>query len=120
MMAQERTDQISGVVQRGRWGEEEGRVVVDAWRRSGKSLRRFATEHGITPWRISRWAGRLKAWPGGRTRFYPVRLLPTNGREPSEALEVVLVDGRRVRVPAGFAAEDLARLLAVLKREGAC
>lgn len=35
--------------------------------------------------------------------------------ERPEAIELVLVDGRRVRVPEGFAAEDLERVLAVLE-----
>jgi hypothetical protein len=41
-------------------------------------------------------------------------------REETEPLEVVLGNGRRVRVPAGFAAEDLQRVLDVLERRTAC
>jgi hypothetical protein len=48
-------------------------------------------------------------------RFHPVRLVGGKEGEHREAIEVVLVDGRRVRVPAGFAAADLERVLAVLE-----
>ena len=48
-------------------------------------------------------------------RFHPVRLVGGNAGEGGEAIEVVLVDGRRVRVPAGFVASDLERVLAVLE-----
>lgn len=35
-------------------------------------------------------------------------------------MEVVLVDGRSVRVPAGFATEDLRRILIVLEGRDEC
>jgi hypothetical protein len=36
------------------------------------------------------------------------------------AIEVVLLDGRRVRVAAGFAADDLERVLRVLEDRRQC
>lgn len=117
-MAQRRSGAISGVFEKSYWREADGRAVVDAWERSGKSVSSFAREHGVEPHRVSRWASRLKARDGS-VRFHPVRLVegPRGGERP-DAIEVVLVDGRRVRVLDGFAAEDLERVLAVLEGRG--
>ena len=115
-MAQRRADGISGIVQKRYWREADGRAVVTAWQRSGKPLSIFARDHGVEPGRISRWASRLGARSRRTVRFHPVRLVEARrGGDRREAIEVVLVDGRRVRVPEGFAAEDLERVLAVLE-----
>lgn len=115
-MAEQGRRGISGVFGKSYWREPEALAVVDAWERSGKSLSRFAREHGLVPNRISRWASRLKAGSGGGMRFHPVRLVEGHrGGERPDAIEVVLADGQRVRVPAGFAAADLERVLAVLE-----
>lgn len=116
-MAQRRKDGVSAVVQKGYWREADARAVHTAWQRSGKSLSSFAREHGVDPKRISRWAAWLGARSSGRVRFHPVRLVTARpAGEGREAIEVVLLDGRRVRAPEGFAAEELERVLAVLAR----
>ena len=49
-------------------------------------------------------------------RFHPVRLREAEPLDPKAGpMEVVLVNGRRVRVPQGFVAEDLARVLEVVE-----
>jgi hypothetical protein len=116
-MARRRTNGIVAVVEKRYWREAEGRAVVTAWQRSGETLSRFARVHGLKAERVSRWAARLAAGTSEAVRFHPVRLVEPQrgGGEKREALEVLLVDGRRVRVPEGFAAEDLARVLTVLE-----
>jgi hypothetical protein len=52
--------------------------------------------------------------------FHPVRMVCEGEPSVRAAVEIVLVDGRRVRVGSGFAAEDLARALAVLEARRAC
>jgi hypothetical protein len=103
------------------WREAEARVVVEGWRRAGEPLGRFAKRHGVDPRRLSRWASRLEASAAARVRFHPVRL---TARAPASradgAIEIDLGSGRCVRVPGGFEAEDLRRVLAVLKEEGPC
>jgi hypothetical protein len=118
-MAQRRRDGIGAVAQKRYWREAEGRAVITAWQRSGESLSSFARVHGVKPQRIVWWAARLKAGTSEPVRFHPVRLVELrrrSGDDRREAIEVVLADGRRVRVPEGFAAEDLARVLTVLER----
>jgi hypothetical protein len=115
-MAQRRTESVLEVAQQRYWREADARAVITAMEQSGRSLSRFAREYGLKRSRISRWATRLKARPTGPLRFHPVHLIEARSEgKVQDPIEVVLVDGRRVRVPAGFAAADLARVLGVLK-----
>ena len=54
-------------------------------------------------------------------RFHPVRLREAEPLDPKAGpMEVVLVNGRRVRVPQGFVAEDLVRVLEVVEGGVSC
>jgi len=54
-------------------------------------------------------------------RFHPVRLVEPEHRDPRPGtIEVVLLNGRRVRVPQGFRVEDLVRVLEVLEGRVSC
>lgn len=104
------------------WRAEDARVAVEAWRRSGETRSAFARRHGIDPWRLRRWTRKLEGAERKQSdesvRFYALRVVAeaSGGRGPqgAEPIEIVLAEGSRVRVPAGFAAEDLERVLAVL------
>jgi hypothetical protein len=117
-----------------RWREAQARPVVQAWRTSGLALSRFAADHGVSPSRLSRWARRLgtqqpvkprelergcASASGRKLRFHRVDLVGSE-RGHSDVIEVVLRDGRRVRLPAGFSAEDLGRVLEVLEQREQC
>jgi hypothetical protein len=113
-MAQRKRDRLVEVFRKSYWREADARAVVEAWQRSGEPISSFARRHGLQPHRLCRWGSRLR----GRVRpvrFHPVRIVGGEGGGHREAIEVVLVNGRRVRVPAGFAAADLERVLAVLE-----
>ena len=116
-MSRRGTEGISSVVQRRRWKESEGQLVVTAWKQSGKPMTVFAREHGLVVQRLSRWVARLGRSSNGRVRFHRVQLVG-GLRGTSAAIEVALVDGRRVVVPEGFAAEELERVLGVLEGRG--
>lgn len=113
-MAKRKGTGLQEVFQKGYWREGDARAAVEAWQRSGQPMSSFAGRHGVQPRRLSRWASRLEG-KGRPVRFHPVRIVGGNGGEHRESIEVVLVDGRRVSVPAGFAAADLERVLAVLE-----
>lgn len=117
-MAGERNRAVERVAGLGYWRAADARVVVEAWRRSGEPVSEFAGRYGIHPGRLRRWAGQLEE----PVRFHPVRLVgrEEHRRRSGEAIEVVLGDGCSVRVPPGFAAEDLERVLSVLARGPAC
>jgi hypothetical protein len=95
--------------------------VVEAWERSGEDLTRFAAKQGLARQRIWRWAEKLGTRPA--VSFHPVRMTGASHRTErgaAEAIEVVLVDGRRVRLPEGFAARELERVLEILEGRASC
>jgi len=97
------------------WQAEDARVVVEAWKESGERLTAFARRYGIKPRRLSQWANRLEV-PSEEIRFHPVRVVQAPSEELSQRnpIEIVLGEGYSVRVPPGFAAQDLERVLGVL------
>lgn len=117
-MADKERAAVKRVAGRRYWRGSEARVVVDAWRASGEGLAAFARRYGIQPRRVSRWARELEE-RGEPVRFHPVQVVGQGERVRGEEsrIEIELGDGATVRVSAGFAAEDLARVLEVLGSE---
>jgi transposase-like protein len=91
----------------------EAREALEALARSGESLAAFAVREGLSPERLYRWRAKLS-----RTAFVEVSSegLSTSG---GGVFEVVVGEGRVVRVPPDFVAVALRRLLVVLE-EGRC
>ena len=113
--------EIRELAKRGYWREAQARVVVTGWLQSGKTLAAYAEGHGVDPARLSRWVKRLQGGEAPAVRFYPVRLKEEKGAgEAGSTIEIELRDGRRIRVPRGFAAEDLRRVLVVLGEGETC
>ena len=110
---------IAAVVGRRYWRKAEARVVVEAWRASGESLARFARRHGLGAPRIAWWARPVEGRTPAPVHFHPVRLA-TRDAGGGAAIKVHLVGGHRVRVPPGFPAADLQRVLAVLEAGTPC
>jgi hypothetical protein len=98
--------------------------LLGRWERSGLTLAAFARRAGIAPGTLAWWRHTLRA--GERTsakgKFLELPVLrPLPGPRPAPGpFEVVFGDGMRVRVPAVFDAEALARLLAVVVGRRAC
>ena len=103
------------------WRKDDARLVLDAWRRSGQTMSAFARLYGIQYERLARWKRRLRGEPNGEpgeaVRFHPVRVRPVarQSHDSVDRIELVLSKGRSIRVPHGFDAEDLRRLLAVVE-----
>jgi hypothetical protein len=116
-MAPNKDEAIMRIGERQRWREADARVVVGAWRRSGESLSQFAGRYGLRGERISRWVSRIEKPESSGPSFHQVRLVEAQDRwdDGGERIEVVLTDGRTVRLPHGFAAEDLHKVLRVLE-----
>jgi hypothetical protein len=115
-MAAKNTEMVKKIAERQRWRAEDGRVMVEAWRRSGESLSAFASRHGLRGERISRWSSRFRKGEREGLSFHQVRLVEFPGRcQPDGKIEVMLADGRSVRVPHGFAPEELQKVLRVLE-----
>jgi hypothetical protein len=103
---------------------------VRRWRRSGQTAREFAESAGINAGTLAYWAWRLKGEgkAKGREEKLPKRRprdsIASVGkrnfvelivdRPDDGGFELELGDGRRLRIPTGFDAAVLGRLLSVL------
>ncbi|MCP5020799.1 MAG: hypothetical protein GY930_03390 [bacterium] len=82
-----------------RWNEAQARVVVEALRRSGLSVREFAGRHGLHEVRVQRWHKRLGQAERGEAR---TGFVPAVVRLPEPAGTAA---GVTVRLPDGVAIE---------------
>jgi hypothetical protein len=125
-------DKYRAIVERPRWTEAEGRIAVDAWRRSGQSLDVFSRKSGISTWRLKAWSKRLdsgrpdKPSSSGtvvRGRSRSIDLVPavmTSASGGTPAVVIRLPDGLEVEVrDERVDAKEPGRLVAELRRGGA-
>ena len=99
---------------------------MERWRGSGLTAGEFARKHGVREQTLRWWKWRLGSEPheGGALRpartpsedVSPLTFVEMMAGMPSEPLEVVLASGVRIRVPSGFDASTLERLLDVVER----
>ncbi len=109
------------------WSQGEAREVLQAWAASGLTMAEYARAHGLSEKRLWYWRKRLKGlgFEPERTLdaqaapFAPVRVVPSHP-EGRCCFEVVLSSGMTVRVPGGFEAVELKRLLEVVVSCGPC
>jgi hypothetical protein len=114
-----RTRGLAKLAGRSYWREDDARRIVDGWRESGDPVSVFAARLGIDPRRVARWARRLADRPHEAFRFVPVRVVDDRP-DTRASIDIELGHGRRVRVAAGFAADDLRRVLAILDERVPC
>jgi hypothetical protein len=100
--------------------ERQWRRRIDQWRESRLSVRAFCAQHGLSPASFYHWRRVLARRAAEQPVFVPVQVVADAMPVQASALEVVLADGRAVRVAPGFDAATLRRLLAVLEGEGPC
>jgi hypothetical protein len=127
-------DRYAEIAQRQRWTETEGRIAVDAWRRSGQSLEVFSVESGISTWRLKAWSKRLdaakaptnaKRASAGRKRqalrFVPAVITSSRGVGAGVPTIVIrLPDGIEVELRGdGVELDKIGRVVAQLRRAGA-
>lgn len=109
-----------------RTSPEEWRSRIEQWRGSGLTAEKFAAELGINAGTLKFWAYKLnkaKREASGqvassKTRRSAAASSFVEVRTASEScFEIELENGRRLRVPNGFEAEALERLLGLLERK---
>jgi transposase len=101
---------------------EHWRRLIERWRRSGRSVRDFCEHHGIAIPSFYAWRRRLQQddpladapQPPAAVTFLPVHV-QTEPSDQQPPLELVLTDGRCLRIPPRFDANALRVLLAVLE-----
>jgi hypothetical protein len=98
---------------------------VSEWRRSGKTSKEFASETGVHPATLLWWSTKLRTERGvaraagsdleaaGGFEQWPI--VEVRAGVNDDRFELELGGGRRLRIPPGFDAETLGRLLAVLR-----
>lgn len=117
--------ELTAVLAKGYWRDADARVVVDAWRSSGLSRARFASEVGCSKKRLDRWAARLKDRSGRAARGDGMVLGVRQSGEDVRFVELVrpaapapqidIAIGRAVvRVPSGFDPNMLRQVVAIL------
>src|SRR6516162_9999072 len=95
--------------------ERQWRRRIDQWRASGLSVRAFCALHGLANASFYAWRRVLERRAAEQPAFVPVQVVADTMPAQTSALEVVLADGRTVRVAPGFDAATLRQLLAVLE-----
>ena len=95
--------------------ERQWRRWIGEWQASGLSVREFCQRRGLTVASFYAWRRALQRRAAEKATFVPVQVLPDAVQTQTSALEVLLPDGRTVRVAPGFDAATLRRLLAVLE-----
>ena len=88
---------------------EEWRTLVSEWQGSGLDAESYARARGLNVSTLRWWRWRLGSAPPTSPAFVEVQI-----HEPAPPDLVVEVGDLRVRVPAGFDARELRRLLVAL------
>jgi hypothetical protein len=96
--------------------------LLARWEASGLDAAAFAASEGeaVTEQRLQRWKWKAKKLQGGKEKQGFIRLEPKRATEAVmvKGLEVVTARGLLVRVPMGFDAETLTRLLVIVDGGG--
>jgi transposase len=100
--------------------EQQWRRWIGEWRASGLSVRAFCDRRGLALPTFYAWRRNLERRAAEVPTFVPVQVVADATPAQPSALEVILRDGRAVRVVPGFDAATLRRLLAVLEGERSC
>src|SRR5262245_8209189 len=87
--------------------ERLGRRWIDQWRASGLSIRAFCALHGLSTASFYNWRSVLHRRAAEQVVFAPVQVVADAVPPQASALEVVLAEGRVVRVAPGFDAATL-------------
>lgn len=99
--------------------EQFWRRMMRLWRGSGLSVRAFCEEQGFSQPSFYAWRRTLAERDSAAVPFVPVTVTaepqaPSTANGSAGAVELVLNDGRRLRVGPGFDGPTLQRLLTLL------
>ena len=95
--------------------ERQWRRWIGEWQTTGLSVRAFCERRGLTVASFYAWRRVLQRRAAEKAAFVPVQVVADAVADRASAVEVVLTDGRMVRVAPGFDTETLRQVLAVLE-----
>jgi transposase len=94
------------------------RHVIARWKRSDLSVRAFCGAEGLNPMTFYWWRRELGRRDQPQPSFVPVHVLAEKIEPSPVGIEVVLANGRSVRVSAGFDPGTLVRVVELLEEGG--
>jgi transposase len=100
--------------------ERQWQRWIHKWRASGLSVRDFCDRRGLATASFYYWRRVLIRRAAEKAAVVPVNVVVDAMPAQASALEVVLPNGRAVRVAPGFDATTLRQLLTVLQEGGPC
>jgi transposase len=99
--------------------ESYWRQVLARWRRSGLSVRAFCRAEGVNEPQFYWWRRKLDQAEPKEPAFVPVHVVTEQAGEPaSRTIDVVLTNGRCLRVGPGFDHHTLVTLVDLLEARG--
>ena len=103
----------------GKWSEVEARGVLEAWRRSGLPLEKFAKQRGLVSQRLRWWRKKLnrveRAISLGPVPAVLPMHVPADTARSGEPVTVLLRTGHMLKVSHGFDESAFARVVALLE-----
>lgn len=98
--------------------EQFWRDLIERQQQSDLSIREFCDSEGVSQPSFFAWRRRLPSANGAaRSRFVPVQVLTEGSTTAPGLMEIVLDDGKRVRVGPDFDRQALEDVLAILERQ---
>jgi hypothetical protein len=95
------------------------RQILARWRRSGLSVRAFCRAEGVNEPRFYWWRRKLSQADAKESAFVPVHVVTGEVSAPAPRdIEVVLANGRCLRVGPGFDPHTLVTLVDLLEAGG--
>jgi hypothetical protein len=90
--------------------------VVDSWRVSGLGELEFCRRHAIPVTKFKWWRKRVKSREQPKGEFIPLHVRSEAGFSAAKnCIEIVTAGGLVIRVPPGFDADTLARVVEVME-----
>ena len=99
--------------------EPHWRRVLARWRRSGLSVRAFCRAEGFSEPSFYMWRRKLEQADHKKPAFLPVHVVTEEAKPPATRdIEIVLANGRCLRVGPGFDPRTLVTLVDLLEAGG--
>jgi hypothetical protein len=95
------------------------RMVLARWRRSSLSVRAFCRAEGVSEPSFYWWRRKLDQADHKKPAFLPVHVVTEEAKEPAtRGIEIILTNGRCLRVGPGFDPHTLVTLVDLLEAGG--